>query len=426
MLREPWRADVLGKTVLRCGREVVNSFRDRMLMTLVAMIALQPELTVPRQRILENLWPDEDPAVTSNRLRVLVHRLRGVLEPLGVETGTILISRRHEIALNRSGFSSDVTDFLSALDAAQRIPEPAERFPLMERAADLYTGELLPSLYHEWVLAERNRLAALHFQAIRRLTHDSIAIGEPERGIPYARQAAALESMDEEAHFDLIRILGSAGRTTEALRCYDQWRFMLHDELGAVPAIPTRNLALLLQQRVGHTAGTSSSPPTNGVAGPDEGAMRLARGETTERTAARRVLLPARLTRFFGRDEEVATLRSLLSPGVPTRLVTLLGPAGAGKTRLSIEAAERLYEDYEGRVFFAGLADILSPAQIPNALLHALRLSPSPAAEPLSQVLAAMGETPLLLVMDNMEQLLPDAKDLVAERFDRLPHCTSW
>src|ERR1019366_2723960 len=106
--------------------------------------------------------------------------------------------------------------------------------------------------------------------------------------------------------------------------------------------------------------------------------------------------LPVRLTRFFGRDEEISTLCSLLAPTEPTRLVTLLGPAGAGKTRLSVETATSLREAYGGRCWFVPLADVAAPSLVPESLLLALGLRPAEGVDALTQALLALNEAPAL------------------------------
>lgn len=86
--------------------------------------------------------------------------------------------------------------------------------------------------------------------------------------------------------------------------------------------------------------------------------------------------------------------------------MTLLGPGGTGKTRLSIEVAARIAPEFHGRVWFVPLADLPEPSRIPNALLHALNLPPTPGEDPLDSVIALLSQSPSLLVLDNLEHLL--------------------
>ncbi len=115
--------------------------------------------------------------------------------------------------------------------------------------------------------------------------------------------------------------------------------------------------------------------------------------------------LPLTLTRFFGRAEEIARLADLLQD-THTRLVTLTGPGGTGKTRLAIEMAGRLAGPLAGAVWFVSLADLSDPGLIAGAVRDALRLPHSPGAEPLEQAAEMLAKQPSLLVLDNFEQFL--------------------
>ncbi|HLK54911.1 MAG TPA: tetratricopeptide repeat protein, partial [Chthonomonadaceae bacterium] len=115
--------------------------------------------------------------------------------------------------------------------------------------------------------------------------------------------------------------------------------------------------------------------------------------------------LPLPLTRFFGRRQELERLLELLqAPDV--RLVTVLGPGGAGKTRLSIEVAHRLAPLLPERIGFVSLAELPHANLLPSALLRALRLPANAQTDPLDQVASALGGQPYLLLLDNFEHLL--------------------
>lgn len=138
--------------------------------------------------------------------------------------------------------------------------------------------------------------------------------------------------------------------------------------------------------------------------------------------AERRVLLPAPLTRFFGREPEREWLaEELAAPGV--RLVTLTGPGGLGKTRLSLEAARQAQFPL---VVFVPLADATIPARtlesIAEGLGRTLGVSPTLHTTALERISQWLGTTPALLVLDNFEQLAePPGVHAIRQILERCP-----
>jgi predicted ATPase/DNA-binding SARP family transcriptional activator len=135
--------------------------------------------------------------------------------------------------------------------------------------------------------------------------------------------------------------------------------------------------------------------------------------------------LPLQFTRFLGREEEIAQLRELLmAPG--TRLVTLTGPGGSGKTRLALEVAEGLVEAWRGAVWFVPLEDLQQAWLMGEATRDALGLPPSSAGEPLEQVVGALARQPTLLLLDNFEHLMTEGAPLVRTLLKRVPSLTCF
>jgi predicted ATPase/Tfp pilus assembly protein PilF len=158
--------------------------------------------------------------------------------------------------------------------------------------------------------------------------------------------------------------------------------------------------------------------------------------------------LPLQLTRFFGREEELACLGEMLTPAPmvdvqwlmvndrrevpsstinhqsstigPARLVTLMGSGGSGKTRLALEVAARLVERFHGAVWFVPLADRVDARSIADAVLDTLRLPRSPHVEPLEQLVEALTRQPSLLLLDNFEQLVGEGAAIVRTMLERV------
>jgi predicted ATPase len=133
--------------------------------------------------------------------------------------------------------------------------------------------------------------------------------------------------------------------------------------------------------------------------------------------------LPTYLTRFVGRDREIATVLSILHPG---RLVTICGVGGSGKTRLAIEAAKRSRAGYGptddgGEVYWVPLAAIADPKEVPTAVATGIGLTGPLGDRPLAPVLRTLRDRQALLVLDNCEQVATACGDLVASL---LPACS--
>ncbi len=133
--------------------------------------------------------------------------------------------------------------------------------------------------------------------------------------------------------------------------------------------------------------------------------------------------LPPSLTRFFGREQELAHLQGMLFSG-DTRLLTLTGPGGSGKTRLAIEAARRLAGAFAGAVWFVPLADVGEARLLPDWVHTALRLPRAAQVEPLEQVVEALSQQRSLLVLDNLEHLPDKGAALVRTLLTRTPTLT--
>jgi predicted ATPase/class 3 adenylate cyclase len=116
--------------------------------------------------------------------------------------------------------------------------------------------------------------------------------------------------------------------------------------------------------------------------------------------------LPPQVTSFVGREREAADVARLLRS---SRLVTLTGPGGTGKTRLSLRVAEQVRGDYPGGTFFVELAPLTDPALIPATIAQAMRLREEPARPVLESLKERLRDTRVLLVLDNFEQLVAGA-----------------
>jgi diguanylate cyclase (GGDEF)-like protein len=132
----------------------------------------------------------------------------------------------------------------------------------------------------------------------------------------------------------------------------------------------------------------------------------------------RRSRLPVPMTKLVGRDRETAKVAALVRDG---RLVTLVGPGGIGKTRLSLAAATVLADDFAGGAVFVPLADSTDAELMTAALARALHVSELPDQHLFDTVLDQLEESELLLVLDNFEQVVDDGAALVSDLLAAAP-----
>jgi predicted ATPase/DNA-binding SARP family transcriptional activator len=434
-----WRIELLGGLRARKGERVVSRFPSQKAGALLAFLAYHPR-PHPREALAELFWPGGDPEIVRGSLRRVLHTLR---QELGSDAGgdeALLIADRVTLGLRPEAFTTDVAAWQSALQAARSAAGP-ERISLLVRAVELYSGELLPGCEEAWVLAERPRLAREHLAALRRLMTALEQAGDLARAIEAAHRAVRADPLREESHYDLMRLYAAAGQPSAMRRQYEELEQVLREELGETPSAATRALAEELRSNA-RAVGTRSTPtvlpppgqpashgdlhpasaPSSGPASAPPGAAAPASG------------LPPQFTRFFGRGEEIAQVSATLCRP-ETRLVTLTGPGGCGKTRLAIAVAERLEETLGGASTFVSLADLEPSAspdgggagtrrRIAEGIADAMGLVRSRQMEPLGQVVAALRDRSWLLILDNFEHLVTDGALLLRMLLERAPSLT--
>ncbi|SFT88441.1 Predicted ATPase [Actinopolyspora lacussalsi subsp. righensis] len=390
--------------------------------TLLARLALDLNHSVPVRTLIDDLWTDAVPGDATNALHTLVARTRRALR---ATTGLRLSSEGLGYALRADPDRVDLHRFerlVASGRGALRRNLPAEAAEDLRAALELWRGDPLID-FRDLPFAEATvpRLERLGRAALTERIEAELRLGDHAGLIEELALLTARHPLDESLAELRFRALRAAGRRAEAVSAYEQLRDRLVERLGTEPGDRLREMRLALPREGSDDAATASgtapvtsakAPATSGTAGvverdpPDDDPG--AGGGTAPNGAA----LPRRLSGFVGREPELERLDHALRDA---RLVTLFGPGGSGKTRLSIESASRITAL---RVLFVELAPVRDDQELAAAVLTGLgvreapRLNHGRPGDPLSGLVETLGSEPTLLILDNCEHLVTRAAEL--------------
>lgn len=175
-----------------------------------------------RERLMELLWPEADPAKASNRLSVLLWTLRNVLQPhvsvgpLASNAGMVWLDRIH-VTVDVEMFLTDATAALAAHRGGQ--PDATER---LMAALTAYTGDFLEDDAHQdWATPLAEEVRVIHIALLRALAARLRQAGDIDEGIRYLLALLREDPFDEQAHLELVNLQLDAGHLGEARRHYD-------------------------------------------------------------------------------------------------------------------------------------------------------------------------------------------------------------
>jgi predicted ATPase/DNA-binding SARP family transcriptional activator len=373
------RVQLLGGFGVEVGGERVEPARWRLrkARTVVKLLCLERDQRLHREYLLHLLWPSLAPAAASNNLHQALHVARRALAGEGTDG---LLELRDQLVVLRAGglVEVDAERFRALAVAALEGGDLAAL-----RAADrAYRGELLPEdRFEAWVSGPRDELRVLHRDVLvalgRRLRVEGF-LTEAETALERALEG---DPLHESALRLLLHVLADSGRRSAALMRFERARSDIRSAYGSDPDPETRRLYRQLLM---------GSADTDGAA---------------DASGERRHNIPARVTSFVGREREIEEVRRLLRR---TRLLTLTGPGGAGKTRLAQETARVEAAALPAGAWHVDLIPITDRHLVADTVAVALGLPPAVGGDPLQALAAQLGRRRLLLVLDNCEHLLAE------------------
>ncbi|MEU8897734.1 BTAD domain-containing putative transcriptional regulator, partial [Nocardia sp. NPDC048505] len=375
----------------------VGGVRVRMLLARLALAAGRP---VSVDALVDGLWGEQPPADAPGALQALVSRLRRALREVGaveltpggyrvpVQPGDVDAHRFEELA------GQGRRDL-----AAGRVEAAAS---VLRNALELWRGLALADVREApFAEAAAARLEDVRAGAAEDRFDAELRSGAHAEVLADLESAGAQRPSSERLAGLRMRALAAAGRQADALAVYERVREHLSDELGVDPSAELREVHLaLLRGELDRPVGRATA------AAPDPAASRI----------------PVQRTSFVGRDTELARVAAQLGEA---RLVTIVGPGGAGKTRLSAEVVARHRAARRGRVWFVALAGVRDAAELTDAVLGAIgsrdQRAPDGGVPGLERLLGLLDVGEAILVLDNCEHLVEEAAELADRLLEALP-----
>ena len=362
---------------------------------LLALLALQRGRPVGADRLIDVLWGDGQASNPANALQAQIGQLRRTLG------ASAILTSEAGYALAVGPDDVDVLRFGQLVAEGRRLAgdgEAALASAALGEALGLRRGEPLAEFAGAGFAAdERAYLDELTLVAVETRAGADLMLGR------HGELAAEMEALCRqhplrERLWELyILALYRAGRQAEALRAYTEVRDRLVDELGIDPGPALRKLQARILAQDPSLAPASPAPVP--AAGPPRSAGNLR----------------AQLSRFVGRDAELRQLRAAVRS---SRLVTLIGPGGVGKTRLAVEAAAALREEHPDGAWLVELAGVAEPGGVAPAVAAALGAGVAvlPGAQPAGSatdlIVRYLAGRSLVVVLDNCEHFIGEAAAL--------------
>jgi len=387
---------LLGKIIIRLHGKPITRFRSQKEIALLAYLAHSGQ-THNREALADLLWEARSTQQSLSNLRTTLARLRK-------QVGDYLIVTRKTVAVIPAVHEQTDTARFQAMLAGVSQERPVTSINQLKRGLELHSGEFMAGFYlpdtprfNDWLVVEQERLRQIAMRGYRQLAGWQEERGAFAAGVITARQWVSWDPLDETAQQQLMRLLAFDGRVSEALGVYEKCRHLLQTELAIPPAPATTALYQSIQ--------AGSLPP------PDISPIPLHN-------------LPRALIPLFGRKREIKELNStLLNPEYP--LVSITGAGGMGKTSLALAVGRKILAEeqhpFKDGIWFVSLEEIENGApeivrtEVAALVGQAMGTYFHGESDLWSQLLAHLASKHLLLILDNIEQFLTVASDLIVE-----------
>jgi len=381
--------------------------------TLLLALLLRARETVAASSLMELLWGDDQPRNPANALQIQISYLRKTLSSGSASAAQPIVTRPGGYTLDIEPDAVDAVRFERLLaDALLATPVGSDdamvddQLLAIEEALALWRGDALSDVAGEsFALGTATRLEEMRWSAHEQRIDLLLTLGRHREAVGELGTLVSEQPLRERFHEQLVLALYRCGRQADALRAFDSARSTLVDELGLDPG-PA--LQALERNVLSQDPSLDLQPRTP--------AAVLVEPTPTVPAEWRRNYVPAPLTALIGRDTEVSRVRDLLTR---SRLVTLTGPGGAGKTRLAIDISAR--EAAHGKVWYVDLSSIDLPELVAPTVASALGATTGLNEDAGDVAASALAAETGLLVLDTCEHVLAGASNLASTVLRRAP-----
>jgi predicted ATPase/DNA-binding SARP family transcriptional activator len=394
---------ILGPLVVADGAQSIEVGGAR-LRALLIRLASDAGNWVSVGELVDSLWEGAPPGDEVNALQSLVSRLRRVLPEQGfVESGPA----GYRLAVDPESVDGILFERLVVQGRRRlRDGQPEEASVLLGQALALWRGSALVEVAGVgYATAWAQRLEKLRLTAIDHRATAGLQLGRHAEVIAELEEVVEQHPLRERSHELLIRALAAGGRQAEALAVYNRLSARLANELGLDPPTHLQELqtAVLRNDSKLIAVPRTGLPPVY---------------EPPPRPAPRRTNLRSPLTSFVGRADEIAQFTSMLENG--SRLVTLVGTGGAGKTRLASQIATSKKTLGSDGLWMVELAPVTDPEDVASTVLGSIGSLDLQILErrvvshrdALSRIVEIIGDNEVVLILDNCEHVLDAAAKL--------------
>ena len=371
--QKPFRLQLLGGVVLHGQGSILAHFPHPRVGWILAGLGLIHPMERTRDELAEMLYPDHELDRARGNLRTLLNRLRADLKQAGFADEQLLKIGRYTIGLDPSQLCVDWTLFREA--AQSKDPQD------WEKAVELYRGDLAPAIDAEWIRRARDEARALLGKSVEQLVRHYIGENQPSLALYYLERVVRFLPT-ESRWYEYALEIALRYQLTETAR-YWSYRTRSAANSGAVGLTPRLQEYLPRALELCEPSAKQGKPPL--------------------------LSIPRALNRFWGREQEIESLHKLLVAAFnrfDSRLITLIGAPGVGKTRLAMELAHHFHHTTHIPTLFVPLRGIQSGQSLSEYVLHFLHTLRIPPRAVHTTLQATLHDyQPLLMILDNFENV---------------------